>query len=390
MKKDRIILKPGKEKAIRNRHHWIFSGAIAHMPRDLEGDILSVFSDKGELLGSAYFNSKASLCGRMLCFDDSDPIQAVELHLNQAIKLRTQLFAGKDTTAYRLVNGEGDLLPGLIVDKYADVLVIQMGTLGMEKLKPWLVEYFKKTMKPEVIYEKSHLPSRKEEGLNEIAGFLYGTKADDVEIYEYGLKYKVSFVEGQKTGFFLDQREMRKLIRNLSFGKRILNCFAYTGGFSVNAFAGGAQEVSSVEISDKAIKGMNDNMELNGFTDRQHTLYKEDVFQFLRENPLNDDVVILDPPAFVKRQKDIVAGCRGYKDINRLAMQKMPADSFLLTCSCSYHVDEQLFTKVVFQASVEAGRTVKIISRHTMAEDHPINICHPESQYLKGLLLYIT
>jgi len=390
MSEKKVILKAGKEKPIRNRHHWIFSGAVMEMPEFTDGDCLPVHSSHGDFLGWGYFNSKAKIIGRMVSFDATPPKEAIYRHLQMAYDLRRTLFDGSNTNAYRLVNGEGDLLPGLIVDRYADVCVVQVSTLGMQNLRQIIVDWLVKTLSPRSIYEKSLLPSRKEEGLPEHQGALYGdVPAHAVEISENGLRFSVSILHGQKTGFFLDHREMRQYVRSLSAGKRVLNCFAYTGGFSIYAAAGGATAVDSVDISAAAMETAEKNMALNGFASASHHFFADDVFQFLREHPMDYDLVILDPPAFAKRQKDVVAACRGYKDINRIAMEKMPKGSLLLTSSCSYHVDEALFQTVVFQASVEAGRTVKILSRHRMAPDHPINICHPESDYLKSLLLYV-
>lgn len=389
MKESAVILKPGKEKAILNRHHWIFSGAIQSLPPGNDGDCLPVYSAKGDVLGSGYFNRKAKITGRMLSFGLEDPKVAVKKAIEQAISMRQSWFHGQPTDAYRLVNGEGDRLPGLIVDRYGDVLVFQVSTLGMQQLLPGVIDLFVQHMSPQAIYEKSLLPSRKEEGLGDVQRVLYGDFKDGLEITENGLKFAVSITEGQKTGFFLDHREMRRWIGELARAKRVLNCFAYTGGFSIYAAAGGAAAVDSVDISESAMRMAEHNMALNGLSSDACNFFTADVFQFLRERPLDYDIVILDPPAFAKRQKDVVAACRGYKDINRIALQKMPKGSLLLTSSCSYHVDELLFQKVVFQASVEAKRSVKIIGRHRQAIDHPINICHPESDYLKSLLLFV-
>lgn len=387
--KKKAILKKGKDKAIRNRHHWIFSGAIDTISDYEDGEFLPVFGSAGELLGTAYFNHKSSIAGRMVSFDSTDPLQAIERNISNAIEMRQNFFNPIHTNGYRLINGEGDCLPGLIVDKYHDVLVFQLSTKGMDKLRPWLVETFAKKLNPRCIYEKSLLPSRKEEGLHETEGVLYGEDVESVEILENGLKFKVGLKESQKTGFFLDHREMRKLIGTLSKDKKVLNCFSYTGGFSVYALNGGARVVDSVDISEASMQLAEHNVGLNGFSRHDNGFFVDDVFNFLRENPLDYDIIILDPPAFAKKRKDVVAACRGYKDINRVALQKMPAKSLLLSCSCSYFVDEALFQKVVFQASIEAKRTVKIIQRHHLAIDHPINICHPEGDYLKSLLLYV-
>jgi len=385
-----VILKPGKEKAIRNHHHWIFSGAVAQLPHFIDGECLTVSSSNGDILGWGYFNRKAKIIGRMLSFEDMPVKEAIQRHLQSALLMRQHLFAGQPTNAYRLVNGEGDLLPGLIVDRYNDVLVIQISTLGMKLLRDDIVAWLNQALNPRCIYEKSLLPSRKEEGLSDEQGILFGElPANEIEINENGLKFFVSILHGQKTGFFLDHRDMRQMVKGSVAGKRVLNCFAYTGGFSVYAAAGGAIKTDSVDISASAMQMAEKNMALNGFKSSDHQFFAADVFEFLREKPLDYDFIILDPPAFAKRQKDIVAACRGYKDINRLAIQKMPKGAMLLTSSCSYHVDEALFQTVVFQAAVEARRTVKIIGRHRMAGDHPINICHRESDYLKSLLLYI-
>ena len=326
----------------------------------------------------------------MISFGDMPPEKALYQQLEASIAMRRLLFDHQQTDAYRLINGEGDLLPGLIVDRYRDVLVVQISTLGMQKFRPLLVDWLIKNLSPHGIYEKSLLPSRKEEGLHDEQGVLFGeVPSAPVEVLENRLRFSVSILHGQKTGFFLDHREMREQIRSLASGKRVLNCFAYTGGFSVYAATGGAISVDSVDISAAAMQMAACNMELNGFSLKANNFYVADVFEFLREKVLDYEIVILDPPAFAKRQKDVVAACRGYKDINRLAMEKMPKGSILLTSSCSYHVDETLFQTVVFQAAVEAKRTVKVIGRHRMGADHPINICHPESDYLKSLLLYV-
>lgn len=389
MMDDAVVLKPHKEKALLHRHHWIFSGAVAHFPRFSNGDLLPVISHDGKPLGNAYFNRKSGIVGRMVSFDTTPPLESIANAMSQAIKYRNQLFVGQSTDAYRLINGEGDSLPGLIVDHYAGRLVLQIGTLGMEMLKPFIVKWLKDNLQPISIYEKSMLSTRKEEGLSDAIGVLDGDPPGIVQIVENGLKFNVNIVSGQKTGFFLDQREMRQLIKSHARGKRVLNCFAYTGGFSAYALAGEARQVTSVEISPVAIKQARENVALNGFVDEKATFIQADVFQFLRQDTLDYDLVILDPPAFAKKKKDQIAACRGYKEINRLTMQKMPAGSMLLTCSCSYHIDEALFQKVLFQAAVEASRNVRIMSRHHLAADHPVNLCHPEGDYLKSFLLFI-
>jgi 23S rRNA (cytosine1962-C5)-methyltransferase len=390
MQERRVILKTNKDKAIRHKHHWIFSGAVKSMPEDVEGELLPVYSQSGDMLGTGYFNPCTSIAGRMVTFDATAPMVAIERHLMAAWEYRRTLFSDGQTNGYRLINGEGDFLPGLIIDCYADIVVIQVATLGMEKLKSFIVDWLLCHLKPRAIYERSESPARKEEGLKPLSGLLAGSEVQKVKIKENGLHFEVDVVKGQKTGFFCDHRLMRQRVRELAFGKRVLNCFAYTGGFTVYAMAGGASHVDTVELSDYALQQAKANVALNFYPVDEHSFYRQDLFDFLRNEPLDYQLVILDPPAFAKKQADIIAACRGYKEINRLALKKMPANSLLLTCSCSFHVDEALFQKVLFQASLEAGREVRIVGRHALAPDHPINICHPEGDYLKSLLLFVV
>jgi 23S rRNA (cytosine1962-C5)-methyltransferase len=382
------ILKKNKEKAIRQRHHWIFSGAVQKLPDFDDGDILPVESSAGEILGYAYFNRKSAIVARMLSFGRTPPLEAVEKNLAAAILLRKKLVE-PNTNAYRLVNGEGDGLPGLVVDRYADVLVVQVATLGMEKLKPLILDRLTAALSPRSIYEKSSLPTRREEGLADFEGLLYGEEVREVTVHEDGHRFLVEIPGSQKTGFFLDLREMRRLVRSLASGRKFLNAFCYTGSFSVAALAGGAVSVHSVDSSPPALELAGRNLALNGFSAEHSRLDVADIFDFLRRPAPPYDFIILDPPAFAKKRSDIVPACRGYKDINRLAMQKIMPGGFLLTFSCSHFVDERLFRQVVFQAAAEAGRGARIIQKHRLAFDHPINIYHPESEYLKGLLLYL-
>jgi 23S rRNA (cytosine1962-C5)-methyltransferase len=388
MKERAVILKKNRDKPIRHRHHWIFSGAVQSLPDFEDGDILPVLSNEGEFLGSAYFNRKSAIIGRMLCFDRTPVRQSIEQSLLGAIAMRKELVEPAGS-AQRLVNGEGDGLPGLVVDRYGDVLVIQVATLGMEKLKPVILGHLLAALSPRSIYERSDLPTRREEGLPEFQGHLYGEKVDNVEIVEDGLRFLVEIPGSQKTGFYLDLREMRGLVRSLAGGRRVLNCFCYTGGFSVAALAGGASCVDSVDSSEPAISLAKRNLTLNGFSGDENRLVVADVFEFLRRELPAYDFIILDPPAFAKKKADVVPACRGYKDINRLALSKIGPRGLLLTLSCSHFVDEILFQQVIFQSAAEAGRGVRVIQRHRLAYDHPINLFHPESEYLKALLLYV-
>ncbi len=384
-----VVLKPGRDKAVRNRHHWIFSGAIRDWPDFEDGDVLPVRNAAGELLGHGYFNRKSSITGRMIAFGGEPPEAAVRDSVKRALALRAKWFEPDVTNARRLVNAEGDGLPGLIADLYDDVLVLQIATLGMEKLKPLVVDMLSGALRPRTILEKSDLPARRDEGLEDFEGCLAGEPVEKARILENGIPFWVSLVEGQKTGFYLDQRESRRLVRECAAGRRVLNAFAYTGSFSVCALLGGAIKADSVDSSAAAMSLAQDNFELNGLASDSGTFFTADVFEFLREPALDHDFIILDPPAFAKKRTDVVSACRGYKDINRLALQRVRTPGLVLTFSCSHFVDENLFQQVVFQAAGEAGRRVRILQRHRQAFDHPVNIYHPETAYLKGFLLYV-
>lgn len=385
----KVILKPGKEKSLLQRHPWIFSGAIDSLPSIEEGEILPVHSAAGSFLALAYFHPSNSLAGRVLSFQQEAIAQLLLKRIEEAFILRQSLFDFTQTNAYRLINAEGDGLPGLIVDCYGDLLVLQITTWGMERLKPLLIDLLAKVMRPRTIYEKSLSSSRLKEGLEPSEGVRFGEPLSDVTVLENGVKFCVSVEVGQKTGLFLDQREMRKLIASHANGKRVLNCFSYTGGFSLFALQGGATHVDSVDTCPRAARYAEKNTALNNFSSDQHTILQKDVFEFLRSAPLDYDIAILDPPAFAKKKGDLLAACQGYKEINRLALQKLPPRSLLLTCSCSYFVDEKLFGQLLFQSAEEARRNVKILSRHLQAKDHPVSIYHPEGEYLKSLLLYV-
>jgi 23S rRNA (cytosine1962-C5)-methyltransferase len=286
-----------------------------------------------------------------------------------------------------MINAEGDGIPGLIVDAYADVLVVQISHQGLDSIKDLLVRILVEEFHPAAIYEKSTSFLRKKGGMDEAKSLLYGTERPVVEVLENGLKFAVDVCNGQKTGLFLDQREMRQFVREHAKDCNILNAFAYTGGFSIAALDGGAAHVDSVEISARCREPLEENLRLNGL--QNHRFVESDFFEFLKGSDLAYDLVILDPPAFVKKRADITNAFRAYKELNRLTMEKVPAGSLLLTCSCSYHVDEPLFQNIVFRASLESKRRVRILSRHRQALDHPVSIFHPESTYLKSFVLYV-
>jgi len=384
-----VVLKPGREKAVRNRHHWIFSGAVRDLPDFEDGAVLAVRSSGGEILGHGYFNRKSAIIGRMIGFGAEPPEAAIRASLERALSLRRAFFDTTMTNARRLVNAEGDGLPGLVADLYDDVLVLQIATLGMEKLKPLVLDVLQAAVRPRSVLERSDLPARREEGLEPFEALLAGEPADRVRILEAGVPFWVGLAKGQKTGFYLDQRESRRLVRETAAGRRVLNAFSYSGSFSVMALLGGAVRADSVDTSEAAIALAQENFELNALPSDAGLFFTADVFEFLREPALDHDYIILDPPAFAKKRTDVVAACRGYKDINRLAFQRVRTPGLVLTFSCSHFVDETLFQQVVFQAAHEAGRRVRIIQKHRQAFDHPVNIYHPETSYLKGFLLYV-
>lgn len=380
-----LKLKPGKEKPLLQHHHWIYSGAISVYP---EGTMAQVISSSGKRLGVALLNQGHSIAGHMIAFGDESVEEALRNRIRRAVDLRASWFDPKATNAVRMIHAEGDGIPGLIVDLYADVAVLQISHPGLEPLKAKIIEILIEILRPAALYEKSTTFLRKKSGLEDARSLLYGVARPQVEVLENGLKFLVDVQEGQKTGFFLDQREMRSLVRSLADQKRILNGFAYTGGFSIAALSGGASQVDSVEISARCKQPLEQNLMMNGFGN--HCFIQEDLFEFLgRSKDLPYDLVILDPPAFVKKRSDIAKAFRAYMGLNRQTLEKMLPGSLLLTCSCSYHVDEALFQNILFRAALEAKRSVRILGRHRLAIDHPISLFHPESGYLKSLLLYV-
>ena len=384
-----LSLRAGKERPLLQRHHWIYSGAIAKAPAYQEGDILPVHAHSGERLGLAMMRSKRSIMGHMIAFGDQSVEQALRENIRRAYQLRKRWVNSEKTNAWRLIHAEGDGIPGLIVDVYKDVLVMQISHPGIERLKTNILSILREELEPRSIFEKSTSFMRQQEGLAEVRAHLWGDPNPEVEVMESGLSYSIHVLDGQKTGFFLDQREMRSQIRSLSAGKRVLNVFSYTGAFSVAAFAGGAESVDSVEVGKFAIAGIEKNLKLNGCPMERHGLFAEDAFRFLKENPLAYDIVILDPPAFAKKRDDVAGAFRAYKELNRMVMEKLPAGSLLLTCSCSYHISDELFQNILFRAAHESGRSVQIVGQHRLAVDHPISLFHPESAYLKSRLLFL-
>lgn len=386
-----LRLLPGKDVHLRNRHHAVFRAAVADWPDCPNGSIVEVVSSTKDFLCYATFNREAYICGRAIAFTRGDPLFAVEQAMERAIAVRRRFFANEDTNAIRLINAEGDSLPGLIVDQYADVLVVQFTTSGMDALREWICDRLQALCTPRAIFEKSGGTSRKKEGLEPREGWLRGEADPVIDIRERGLKLKIGLVGSQKTGLFLDQRDMRSLVRSLSTGRTVLDCCSYIGGFSTSALLGGAEGVDAVDYDEVALARAKEHVELNCGTAERFGHYREDVFAFLRRRPLPRpyDFIILDPPAFAKRSQDLEPAKKAYTDLNRSAMEMLPPGSLLLTCSCSYQMDAALFQTVVFHAARQAKRGVRIVSRHRQAFDHPVNLFHPEVDYLKSLLLWI-
>lgn len=384
-----ITLQKGRERSLLNRHPWVFSGAVAQADGVTPGALVRVCAHDGSYLATGYANLENSLAIRLFSFANIDPFDALRANVRRAIAMRRVLFNERITDAVRLINGESDLLPGLIVDQYADVLVIQIGTRGMEMLREFIVEELSQQCSPRCIYEKSNLPSRKEEGLDPAECVRAGVLPERVKIRENKLLFEVTLQDSQKTGFFLDQRENRALIGSLSQGKDVLNLFSYTGGFSVYAGVFGARKVVSVDISADAIVGARRNLELNMISADRAPCVEADVFEYLRSSKESFDLVVLDPPAFAKKKGNVGQAAKGYHEINRQALKLVRPGGCLLTCSCSYHVDAELFQKIIFNAARELGRDVRIVQRHRMAFDHGVSVFHPEGDYLKSLLLQV-
>jgi 23S rRNA (cytosine1962-C5)-methyltransferase len=390
MSEKKVILKKGKERSIvQNRHPWIFSGAIDSASESMiPGDLAFIYSFDGEFLAQGYFNLENSLAGRILSFDKKPIQKVIEEKIKAAKNFRLSLLDLSHTNCFRLINAEEDGLPGLIVDCYDQVLVMQINTAGMQQLKKTIIDLLCKELNPLSIYEKSTSRARSQEDLPPEEGFVYGEETPEITVQENGISFIVSIVEGQKTGFFLDQREMRKKVGQLAKGRRLLNCFSYSGGFSLHALKGGAEHVTSIDSCSKASALCQRNSDLAGFS--SHIILQEDVFDFLKKDNLKSyDFIILDPPAFAKKRGEIDSAALGYQQINETVFKNCNPGSLLLTCSCSYYIDMDHFKQIVFKAASSAKREVKILSRHIQALDHPVSLYHPEGDYLKSLLLWI-
>ena len=390
----RIILKKGKEESLQRFHPWVFSGAIAHGDDTIEeGDLVSVYSHNGTLIGNGHYQI-GSIAVRMLTFDDTAIDGAFfEQRLRDALRVRQSLgLMRDDNNAFRLVHGEGDFLPGLVIDIYGNTAVMQAHSPGMHFSRDLIAQALTRLPDNLVhnVYYKSETTLPYMAHLDPVNDYIVGSMETD-EALENGLRFHVDWLKGQKTGFFVDQRENRRLLEQYSRGRRVLNMFCYTGGFSVYALRGGAQLVHSVDSSAKAVRLTDDNVALNfAPEDGRHKSFAEDAFKFL-DNMDKDayDLIILDPPAFAKHKSALHNALVGYRRLNAKALEKIAPGSFLFTFSCSQAVNKEQFRLAVFSAAAQTGRKVRILHQLTQPADHPINIYHPEGEYLKGLVLYV-
>jgi 23S rRNA (cytosine1962-C5)-methyltransferase len=384
----RIILKKGKEKPLLRGHPWVFSGAVAKVEGEVSlGEVGEVYSKEGQFLGLGHLNPRSQIILRLLTQKKEELGEKFFCErISRAVVLREKWLRGK-TNAYRVINGEGDYLPGLIVDRYRETLVLQCLTAGMERLKGILTNLLAKEFAPQSIYERSDVATRSEEGLTESSGLLYGKKVPDfIEIEEYGCRFRANVKKGQKTGFYLDQRENRFFLKGLSEGEKILDCFCYTGAFSIHAGSGGAKEVTLIDSSEEALAIAEEHFTLNQLEKIPHQFIRGDVFEIMRGLKPGYDIVILDPPPFAKKKGHLPSASRGYKDLNLWAFRLLNKEGLLLTFSCSHHMSWDLFQKIVFSAALDSGRSVQLVGRMGHPWDHPINLCHPEGEYLKGLI----
>ncbi len=387
-----VYLKKGKEISIQRRHHWIFSGAIHHTQGTLaEGDLVQVVDMGGKFLASGYYGS-GSIAVRIISFveESIDEVFWVEkIRAAYALRKMIGLTDNPHTNVYRLFHGEGDLIPGLIIDFYNGTAVIQAHQIGIHRQIPAIVQALLTIYGDGIsaVFDKSSATLH-HAAIENIDGLVYGSPTTNV-VLEYGHYFEIDWVKGQKTGFFIDQRENRQLLSTYSLGKKVLNAFCYSGGFSVYALKAGAKEVHSVDISSSAIEMTEKNVQLNAIDSTNHKGIEADVMQYIKEISGDFDVIILDPPAFAKHIRSRHKAIQAYKRLNATAMKHIPPGGILFTFSCSQVVDQVLFNHTVTAAALEANRAIRILHQLTQPADHPINIFHQETAYLKGLVVYV-
>jgi len=388
----KIILKSGKDQSVLRRHPWIFSGAIKKMNGEpAEGDIVDVYDNKDNFLARGHYQP-GSIAVRILTFRDEEiDAEFYRDRINEAIEYREKagVLDLPSTNVFRLVHAEGDNLPGLIIDLYNNVAVIQAHSAGIYYQRELLADILMSSLSQRItaVYDKSDATLPFKAGIEHKNGFLKGRETGNI-VEEYGFKFYVDWEEGQKTGFFVDQRENRKLIESYSRNKKVLNLFAYTGGFSVYALKN-AEMVHTVDTSARAVEMADKNIALNYGMDSRHKSFVLDAFRFMDETDNKYDLIVLDPPAFAKHQNVLHNALQGYKRLNMKAIEKINRGGILFTFSCSQVVNRENFRKSVFAAAANTGRKVRIIKQLSQPADHPVNIFHPESEYLKGLVLYI-
>ena len=394
-----IYLRRGKEESLLRRHPWIFSGAIDYIKAEeeseiAEGALVEVFDHKGAFIARGHYQI-GSIAVRVLSFEREEIDQAWwNRRLRVALDVRRTLALTDDpsTTCYRLVHGEGDSLPGLVVDIYGSTAVVQCHSVGMYRSRQQIAGAIRAAYGDRItaIYDKSSQTLPFKADLGAVDGYLWGTSDHASQVVlENGEKFWVNWEKGQKTGFFLDQRENRELVKRYARGRTVLNTFCYTGGFSVYALSGGAREVCSVDSSERAVALATENMRLNFGPDAPHSEVAADAVEYLRDIGDRYDLIILDPPAFAKHHKVLGNAMQGYKRLNARALSQIRPGGILFTFSCSQAVSKELFRTTVFSAAAIAGRRVRLLHQLTQPADHPINIYHPEGEYLKGLVLYV-
>jgi 23S rRNA (cytosine1962-C5)-methyltransferase len=390
-----VILKKGKEKAAMLHHPWIFSGAIDKIKgKPLNGEIVKVCSASAEFLAYGYYNDQSRVALRLMEWDESKTIDKewYQEKLRDAIASRKHLL-NADTNTCRLVFSEADFLPGLIVDQYADFLSLQILSAGIENVKEEIIALLREELNPKGIFDKSDAGARKHENLEATQGLLWGeTPPEFIEVRENGIAYHINIADGQKSGFYCDQRDNREILAAYSKDKKVLDCFCYSGGFTLNSLKHGAAHVTSVDSSALAIETLAHNLELNGFDAAQQLSIQSDVNKQLRvfkDEGKKFDIVVLDPPKYAPSRSALDRAARAYKDLNRLGMLLLEKGGILATYSCSGAVDMETFKQIIAWAALDAGKEVQIIKQFHQPEDHPVRVSFPEGEYLKGLLLRV-
>lgn len=388
-----LYLNKGKDESLRRFHPWVFSGAVNHIDgQPSEGDLVRVLTHQGEFVAVGHWQI-GSIAVRVLSFEN-EPIDhkfwVNKLATAYDVRRTIGVAGTNENTTYRLVHGEGDNLPGLVIDMYGRTAVMQAHSVGMHVCRKDIAKALQEVLGDalENVYYKSETTLPFKADLHQENGFIVGNSLDDIAV-ENGLKFHIDWLKGQKTGFFVDQRDNRSLVEQYSKDRNVLNMFCYTGGFSVYAMRGGARLVHSVDSSQKAVDLVNQNIELNFPSDSRHKAFAEDAFKYLEQMTESYDLVILDPPAFAKHRDAVRHAIKGYTKLNARAMEKMPQGSILFTFSCSQAISKDQFRMAVFTAATLANRKVRILHQLHQPADHPINIYHPEGEYLKGLVLYI-